>query len=248
MKHATRMFAWEEQVAFDPEGSRQATAQRVVRLIRKLVDEKTGRASGKRAEQKRMAAELRVARSTLQASLYWLRDRNHLRIHSHKGRYASDEYEPIVWSDDAVGLMPGAPGINTDAKGPSRRASEARPAGHLMPGAPGTLNHLSSSNFSSGGYHPRARARQPSDGAVKAVDEIAAKAPQLDLRGDRLLRAYGVAQGWADEGMPPSLFVDLVVVTAKTAKGPIREFSYFTPVVRRMWDAASRPLPTAAAG
>lgn len=141
--HATRMFAWEEQVAKDPDGRRQATAQRVARLLRKRVDKNTGRASGEWVEQKRMAEELNVSRYGLQKALYWLRDRGHILIHCGKRWRVADEYEPILRA-----AVPTTVGRSDHTDSQPELAPEANGSWRGKPTAVGTDNHSSSSNFS----------------------------------------------------------------------------------------------------
>lgn len=168
--HATRMFAWEEQIAEDPSGRRQATANRVARLIRKRVDARTGRAAGDWVEQKRLAKELGVSRYGLQKALYWLQDRGHLLIHSGKIWRVADEYEPIL----RAATMPTAVG---SAPRPEL-ASEANPSWHPKPTGVGTSNHFSSSKFS--GRPPEL----DHETAVRRQDSVGRRAPDFRSRRD----------------------------------------------------------------
>ncbi len=94
-KHATRMFNWEKQVASDPNGRRQATAHRVVPILRDKVDKGTGKA---RVEQSWLAKQLDVSVYGVQKALAWLERQGHLRIHSRKHLREANDYEPLLQS------------------------------------------------------------------------------------------------------------------------------------------------------
>lgn len=147
-RHAARMLAWEDQVAEDPEGARQSTANRVVRLLRRRVEQRSGRATGDWVEQPRMARELSVTRQGLQKALYWLVKRGHLRIHCRKNWRVANEYEPLLKVAHAKATQTAVGIARQRSKPPLARDANAglRPA----PTAGGTSKHLSSSKISGG--------------------------------------------------------------------------------------------------
>jgi hypothetical protein len=93
-RHATRMFAWEDQVARNPEAKRQATALRVVTVLRREV--------GRRApnvaivDQRWLAEQVGVTTRGVQKAIAWLVRCKHLVVHCRKLQCLPNLYEPIV--------------------------------------------------------------------------------------------------------------------------------------------------------
>src|ERR1700730_1347290 len=93
-RHATRMFAWEDQVARDPEAKRQATALRVVTVLRREV--------GRRApnvaivDQRWLAEQVGATTRGVQKAINWLVRCEHLVVHCRKLKCLPNLYEPIV--------------------------------------------------------------------------------------------------------------------------------------------------------
>jgi hypothetical protein len=170
-RHAARMFAWEDQVAADPTGKRQATAQRLVKLLRKIVDRSTG---GAQADQKWLAEKLGVTVTGLQKALDWLRRRGHLEVVCRKHQRVHNLYRPILQSEQG-GAKPTGVGIE-DARNQRELVSETNGRLQDTPTAVGTSTHVGSSKISG---NRRARTFQESRdewraSLAKLDDEIGA--------------------------------------------------------------------------
>jgi hypothetical protein len=92
-KHATRMFQWEDQVATDAAGRRQATAIRAVSIVRRKVDRDSGMAE---IDQRWLAGQLGVSVRGLQKAIDWLVVREHIIVHVRKHLRMPNLYEPII--------------------------------------------------------------------------------------------------------------------------------------------------------
>src|SRR6185437_7295842 len=93
-RHATRMFAWEDQVARDPEAVRQAAALRVVAVIRREVGRRA--ADVAIVDQAWLADQIHVSVRGLQKAIKWLERAGHLFVDSRKRLGLPNVYRPRV--------------------------------------------------------------------------------------------------------------------------------------------------------
>jgi hypothetical protein len=171
-RHAARMFEWEDQVAADATGKRQATAQRLVKLLRQKVDSSTGSAQ---ADQKWLATKLGVTVTGVQKALAWLRRRNHLESLCRKHRHLHNLYTPILQSEQEQPKPTGV-GIGGDERYEPELVVETNWRAQETPTAVGTSTHVGPSKDSGS---RRARTFQSSRddwraGVAKLEDDIAA--------------------------------------------------------------------------